>query len=132
LEIRIKEKSVSELSIQSVDESDIDTILAEDIDFTGKLTFTEPLMIKGKFNGEIESSSDLYIGENAVVNAEIEAKLVSLKGKVKGNIKANKKIELFNTAQAEGDITTPSMVMEGGCKLNGLCVMNENGEGGKE
>jgi len=120
---------MSELSIQSVDESDIDTILAEDIDFTGKMTFSEPLMIKGKFNGEIESSSDLYIGENAVVNAEVQANMVSLKGRVKGNIRADKKIELFNTAQVEGDITTPSMVMEGGCKLNGMCSMKTGGPG---
>ena len=36
----------------------------------------------------LESSSDLFIGENAVVKAEIEANLVSLKGNVKGNVKA--------------------------------------------
>lgn len=119
---------MSELSIQSVDESDIDTILAEDIDFTGKLSFSEPLMIKGKLKGEIESSSDLYIGENAVVHAEIDSNNVSLKGKIKGNIKAKNKVELFSTAEVKGDITTSKMVMESGCQLNGLCTMQKEGE----
>ncbi len=118
---------MSELSIQSVEESDIDTILAEDIDFTGKLTFSEPLMIKGKFNGEIESSSDLYIGENAVVHAEIDSNIVSLKGRIKGNINAKDKVELFSTAEVEGDITTVKMVMESGCIVNGLCTMRADG-----
>lgn len=120
---------MSELNIQSVEESEIDTILAEDIDFTGKLSFAEPLMIKGKFNGKIESSSDLYIGENAVVKAEIESSLVSLKGKLKGNIKAKKMVELFSTAEVIGDITTTQMVMESGCTFNGLCSMEKNNEG---
>jgi cytoskeletal protein CcmA (bactofilin family) len=118
---------MSELSIQSVEESDIDTILAEDIDFTGKLTFTEPLMIKGKFNGEIGSSSDLYIGEKAVVHAEIDSNIVSLKGRIKGNINAKDKVELFSTAVVEGDITTVKMVMESGCIVNGLCTMKADG-----
>ena len=35
--------------VPEFDEDEIDTILAEDIDFEGELTFSKPLMIKGKF-----------------------------------------------------------------------------------
>jgi cytoskeletal protein CcmA (bactofilin family) len=118
---------MSDLSIQSIDESEIDTILAEDIDFQGKLTFSDPLMIKGRFSGEIESSSNLYIGKNAVVKAQVEANLVSLKGKVKGNVKAHERVELFSSASIDGDITSPNMVMESGCRLNGMCRMQTDG-----
>ena len=79
---------MSEVTIQSVDEADIDTILAEDIDFTGKLTFKDPLMIKGKLRGEINATGDLYIGEDAVVEAKVSANMVSLKGKITGNVVA--------------------------------------------
>ena len=119
---------MSELQIQSVDESEIDTILAEDIDFTGTLEFSEPLMIKGRFSGDIVSSSDLYIGKDAQVQAQIEANLVSLKGTLKGNTNALQRVELFSTASVEGDITTPDMVMESGCQLNGTCRMSKNKE----
>ncbi|MFW5747798.1 MAG: bactofilin family protein, partial [bacterium] len=64
---------MSEITIQSIDESEIDTILAEDIDFDGTLSFSDPLMVKGKFVGEIKASGDLYIGKDAVVEAQIEA-----------------------------------------------------------
>ncbi len=116
---------MAELQIQSIDESEIDTILAEDIDFTGTLEFSEPLMVKGRFKGDIISSSDLYIGKDAQVQAQIEANLVSLKGKVKGNIDAHQRVELFSTASVEGDITSPDMVMESGCQLNGTCKMKK-------
>jgi cytoskeletal protein CcmA (bactofilin family) len=116
---------MSEISIKNVDESEIDTILSEDIDFTGELTFNKPLMIKGKFNGEIKASSDLYIGKEAVLTALVEADLVSVKGTVDGNIKSHKRVELFSSSVIEGDITSPSVVMENGCNFNGICKMEK-------
>ena len=48
---------MAEVRIKDIDEHEIDTVLAEDIDFEGHLTFKKPLMIKGKFKGEITSTS---------------------------------------------------------------------------
>jgi cytoskeletal protein CcmA (bactofilin family) len=80
-------------------------------------------MIKGKFKGEIKSSSSLYIGEKAYVEAKTEANLVSSKGRHKGDIIARTRVELLSTAQVEGDITTPDFVVESGSKFNGYCNM---------
>jgi cytoskeletal protein CcmA (bactofilin family) len=112
-----------EVRIKDIDEHEIDTILAEDIDFEGHLTFKKPLMVKGKFKGEIRSSSSLYVGEKAYVEARIEANLVSSKGRIKGDILGHSRVELFSTSQLEGDVTTPDFVVESGCKFNGLCNM---------
>jgi cytoskeletal protein CcmA (bactofilin family) len=114
---------MAEVRIKDIDEHEIDTILAEDIDFEGTLTFKKPLMIKGKFKGEIKSSSTLHIGEKAFVEATTEAAVVSSKGTHKGDIVGHSRVELFSTAQVEGDITTPDFVVESGCKFNGLCNM---------
>ncbi len=114
---------MSEVRIRDIDESEIDTVLAEDIDFTGTLVFEKPLMIKGKFSGEIKASGDLYIGKDAEINAVIEANLVSSKGRIKGDIFARSRVELFSSASVEGDITTPDLVIESGCKFNGKCRM---------
>ena len=123
---------MSEIQIKSVKEEDVDTILAKDIDFTGSLTFKKPLMIKGKFNGEIKASGDLHIGKDAIVKAKIEANLVSLRGKVQGNIFANSRVELFSTSSVEGDISTPDIIMESGCVFNGVCSMQTRSAGAKE
>lgn len=114
-----------EVRIKDIDENEIDTILAEDIDFTGKLSFKKPLMIKGVFKGEIKASSDLYIGRNAVVKAKIEANRVSSKGKIEGNVLAYSQIELFASATVIGDLTAPDLIIERGCKYNGRCNMLE-------
>jgi cytoskeletal protein CcmA (bactofilin family) len=121
---------MAEVRIKDIDEHEIDTILAEDIDFEGYLTFKKPLMIKGKFKGEIKSTSSLYIGEKAYVEATTEAGVVSSKGKHKGNILGYSRVELYTSAQVDGDITTPDFIVESGCKFNGYC--NMSGEARKD
>jgi cytoskeletal protein CcmA (bactofilin family) len=112
-----------EIRIKDIDEHEIDTILAEDIDFEGQLAFKKPLMIKGKFKGEITSNSSLYVGEKAYVEAKVESGLVSSKGKIKGDIVGHTRVEFFSSSNIEGDVTTPDFVVESGCKFNGYCNM---------
>jgi cytoskeletal protein CcmA (bactofilin family) len=114
---------MAEIRIKDIDENEIDTVLAEDIDFEGQLTFKKPLMIKGKFKGEITSNSSLYVGEKAFVEAKVESGLVSSKGRIKGDIVGHSRIEFFSTANVEGDVTSPDFVVESGCKFNGYCNM---------
>lgn len=114
---------MTEVQITAVDEDQLDTVLAMDVEFAGEMIFTKPLMIKGRMSGIVRSDSDLYIDENAVVEADIVAKLVSVKGSVKGNISAREKVELFASASVDGDVTAPQITMETGCRFNGACRM---------
>jgi cytoskeletal protein CcmA (bactofilin family) len=34
-------------------------------------------------------------------------------------------VEFFSTASMKGDLSTPDLVMESGCKYNGVCAMSE-------
>jgi cytoskeletal protein CcmA (bactofilin family) len=114
---------MAEVNIKSVEDSQIDTVLSEDIDFTGELTFAKPLMIKGRFNGTIKSSSDLYVGRDAVISAQIDANVISVKGAIEGNLNSSSIVELFSTSKITGDITSPAVVMEHGAVFNGICTM---------
>lgn len=116
---------MSDLTIKSVEEAEIQTVLAEDIDFVGSLNFDDSLMIKGKFQGDINAKGDLYIGAKAQVEATVEAKLVSVKGSIKGNVTARSRLELFSKSSLQGDIDTPSIIMENGSKFNGKCSMKD-------
>ena len=111
-----------------VDESDIDTVLADDIDFEGTLNFKKNLMIKGHFKGDIKAEGALYVDEQANVEARLEADVISLKGKVKGNVFAYTRVELYSCASVDGDITAPDVVMESGCRFNGICTMKSPSE----
>ncbi len=114
---------MSDVQIREVDEADIDTVLAKDIDFEGTLNFGKSLMIKGRFLGDIKAEGELYIDIDAYVEARVEAEVVSLKGKVKGDVFAYSRVELFSSAMVDGDITAPNVIMESGCRFNGICRM---------
>lgn len=116
-----KEKEIDNKEL--AEEKEIQTILADDIDFTGNLKFTTSLKIKGKFGGEIDSTGHLFIGKNANVKANIKARHITIYGKVKGNIETLEKIELFSGAELIGDIKTPDFIIQSGCVFNGNCVM---------
>lgn len=118
-------------SIKRKDESEIDTVLAEDIDFSGVLSFKDALMIKGKFRGEIKAAGDLYVGNKADVEAKVQARMISTRGKIKGNIEAASRVELFSSANVEGDIACPDFVIESGAIYNGTCRMTRKEKEGK-
>jgi cytoskeletal protein CcmA (bactofilin family) len=114
---------MTEVQITAIDEEQLDTILALDVEFSGEMHFSKPLMIKGRVSGVVRSDSDLYIDEKAVVEADIVANLVSIKGRVAGNVSAKEKVELFASASLDGDVTAPQIAMESGCRFNGACRM---------
>ena len=114
---------MAEIHSRKIKEHRLDTVLAEDIIFNGEVSFSKELMIKGKFEGRIEAEGDLYIAENADVKAEIDAKSVHVKGKVLGNVTALTQVELTGCAEVIGDITAPRIVMETGCRFEGVSRM---------
>ena len=114
---------MAEIHSKRIDEKKLDTVLAEDISFEGDVSFSKPLMIKGLFSGSINAIGDLYIDKDAVVDAEIKASSVVVRGKVKGNITADSKVELQGSAEVVGDITAPRIVMEPGCLFDGISKM---------
>lgn len=114
---------MANLRVKNIDEADIDTVLAEDIEFEGELVFHDPLLIKGRFNGEIRASGDLFINESANVEAKVEAQTVSVKGNVEGDVLAHTRLELFETARVTGNIRTPDLYVQSGCLINGTCKM---------
>jgi cytoskeletal protein CcmA (bactofilin family) len=108
-----------------IDESMIDTVLAEDIDFQGVMKFTKSLMIKGKFEGQIDATGHLFVGPNAIANATIKAGIITNYGQINGNVEGIEKVELYRNARLTGDIKTPELIIEKGCIFNGNCAMQD-------
>lgn len=108
---------------RGIEEKDIDTVLAEDIDFSGTMKFQNSLMIKGKFDGQIDAVGHLILGPNAIVKATIRAGIVTNYGKIIGNVETIKKLELLKGAELNGDVKTPDLIIESGCIFNGKCSM---------
>ena len=94
----------------------------------GKLTFEGSVQIDGQVEGEIEAQDSVIIGETAVVNAQISAGTIVVKGKVTGDIVARKRVELRAPAKLIGNLTTPSVVIHEGVVFEGHCSMGGGAE----
>jgi cytoskeletal protein CcmA (bactofilin family) len=119
---------VKDTDFFDMEDEAFDTIVENDISFTGSIKMKKAFMIRGKVNGKIDSTSDLVIDSDAVVNADITADRVLIRGKVKGNVIGNKLIFITASGSLDGDITTGKVVLEPGCIFTGKCTMvrNEN------
>jgi cytoskeletal protein CcmA (bactofilin family) len=108
---------------QEIDESQITTVIAEDLEIKGTVKFKSSLMIKGVLEGEIFSEGLLIIGPTAKVTATITTKNLISHGEVTGNVTASEQVILKSTSVHQGDITTPNITIESGALFNGACIM---------
>ena len=108
-------------------------ILDVDASMQGTLTFRDPvnLRINGKFDGKLITKGILMIGENAIVNADIDGESISVAGKVTGDINALEDLRLISPARVSGNITTPVLSVESGAKLDGNCNMSSKDKAGR-
>ncbi len=97
-------------------------------EFEGKLSFKDTVRIDGAFRGEISSENTLIVGESGEIEATIKSTVVVISGSVEGNIHAAEQIMLHKSARVQGDLHTPSIVIEEGAIFNGNLVMNASGK----
>ncbi len=122
---------MAEPRVRTIDEDEIETIIADDVYFDGQLDFGQSLVVKGRLEGTVNSAGDLYINEGAVVDATIKAALISVHGAVKGELIARERVELFSTATITGTLQAPDLIVQSGCALNGECRMPTTKERGR-
>jgi cytoskeletal protein CcmA (bactofilin family) len=110
-----------------IEEANITTILADDLDINGTITFKSSLMIKGTLQGEIKSEGLLIVGPTAKVNAMISTKKLISHGEITGDVTATEQVVLKETAVHTGNITTKNIIVESGSLFNGSINMKSGG-----
>ena len=94
-------------------------VLAQGIEITGSIKFSNDMIIDGKVDGEIQSEKGkVTIGENAQIKGDVKAGEVKMYGKVEGTIQSDR-CELKPKSELKGDIKTKSLSMEEGAVLSG-------------
>ena len=101
-------------------------VLNSDVEIKGNLKFAGELLLDGKLEGEIQTDGVLNLGDTAVVNGNISAKSVTVRGKVHGNISAKEKIEIKSKAELFGDIQATKLIVEEGVTFVGKTEVNPN------
>jgi len=101
-------------------------ILTSDVEIKGNIKFTGELTFEGKLDGEIQTDGTLLLGDTAVINGNINAETVVVRGKVNGNITAKEKIEIKTKAELFGDIRASKLTVEEGVTFVGKTEVNPN------
>lgn len=102
----------------------VSTFLGQDAAFEGTLEFKGAIRLDGKLKGKVLSAGGtVIIGDNAVVEAEINVDTVIVKGGFSGTIDARKRIEAFPPARITGEIKSPVIIIDSGVVFNGSCAM---------
>lgn len=104
------------------------TILGAETEFDGTLTFTDRLVITGKFTGKIESNTgDLEIAKNAVCKVEsLSVNSVVIYGDVEGQINAEERVEICSGSKVDGDVKTARVRIANNVDFNGQVTMLDN------
>lgn len=95
-----------------------DTILVE-----GALSGTGQITVDGRVRGSIDGANEVVIAARGRVEASVHGRAVVIEGRVIGDITADDKIELETTAEVDGDITAPRILIKDGATFRGKVNM---------
>src|SRR5882724_5883002 len=89
---------------------------------TGEANFKAMMRVDGHLSGRVSSGSGtLIVGANGKVDANIEVAVAVIHGTINGDIIATQRLELGRAAKVNGNIQTPSLVIEQGAVFEGTC-----------
>jgi len=98
-------------------------VIGKKVSVDGKIGGSEALLIEGHVKGEINLENDLTIGSTARIEAKVHARNVTVDGAVIGDITADAKVELRPSANVDGNIKAPKIVVAEGAVFKGSVDM---------
>lgn len=106
------------------DSEDI-TIISHGVKLEGKISSGGSIRVDGVIQGDINSQSNVTVGEQGDVSGQINAESVVIGGKVVGSVNAKEKIVMESKANLKGDIFTKILVVEAGARFDGKSNMGD-------
>ncbi len=100
----------------------IDSLIGENTTIEGNLNFEGKMHIVGTVIGDINSKGEdslLILSEGALIVGNVTVSHLIVNGQIDGNIYADKKVELFDKAQINGDVHYSLLELPVGAEVNG-------------
>ena len=95
------------------------SIISADIVLHGALETTGDIHLDGRVEGNVRSAG-LVVGDEAVIQGEVVADDVTVRGCIRGRLRA-RKVLLCAGARVEGDVLYGTFVAEAGARFEGTC-----------
>jgi cytoskeletal protein CcmA (bactofilin family) len=100
--------------------------IGRSITIRGEVSGEEDLLIQGRIEGSVDlQQQSVTVGREGRVKADITGRIVTVEGEVEGDLKAEEQVILRSSAQVQGDITAPRVVLEDGASFRGLVDMKD-------
>ena len=116
--------SESETIAREIKDGTLSGFVGSGTNVTGEAAFKSLLRIDGHFSGRVTSpTGTLIVGSGGQVDANVEVAVAQIQGTVNGDIVASQRIELGRAGKVNGNIQTPSLVIEQGGVFEGSCKM---------
>jgi cytoskeletal protein CcmA (bactofilin family) len=100
----------------------IDTVIGPNAYFRGDIQSDGGARIDGVFEGTIDITGNLIVGEGAKVIADVQANNISISGAIKGDIDGNK-VEILESGRVWGNLKVNSLLLNEGAFLRGQTTM---------
>ena len=104
------------------DDGSINSIIGKGSSIRGDMKINGFMRIDGDLDGNLETSGNVIVGEQARVNGNITAKSITVSGVVKGNIVAPDWVHLLSSSAVIGDIQTHRLQAEENVVIHGHCI----------
>ncbi len=104
------------------------SVVAHDTTWKGDLTSEGTIHVHGRVEGTIRAKNEVFIAEEADVDATITAANVVIAGYVKGGIRCGNRFEVLPQGRVDGEIRAPTLVIHDGASIIGQFRMGA-GEG---
>jgi len=122
--LSLKAMTESETLARDIKEGTLGGFVGGGTMVTGEATFKAMMRVDGHLSGRITSTSGtLIVGANGKVDANIEVAVAMIHGTINGDVIATQRLELGRAAKVNGNIQTPSLIIEQGAVFEGSCKM---------
>ncbi len=100
--------------------------IGRSISIKGEVTGDEDLLIQGRVEGSVNlKQHSVTVGREGEVKADITGRVITIEGRVQGNLMADEQVVLRSSAQVQGDIVSPRVVLEDGARFRGGVDMGD-------
>ncbi|NIR29675.1 MAG: polymer-forming cytoskeletal protein [Gammaproteobacteria bacterium] len=121
---RTSEASGSEARIGRTDAGHGDArdvpIIGRSIVIRGDVTGGESIVIRGRVEGNVLlPDKNVFVDPEGRVTGDIHAQIIRVEGYVEGRLWGKQRVVIRSTARVTGDILSPRITLEDGCRYSG-------------
>ena len=96
----------------------------------GTLRCDSDIRIDGTIKGKLICKSKVIVGPTGVIEGEISCQNAVIEGRFKGILNVTELLNVRETAEIDGDISTGKLLVQSGAKFNVACKMGSTGANG--